>query len=129
MSAVASSDVGSVGSLMLGLGYSREFEREADARALELLVEAGIDTGGIVRFFTRLEDDDRDLPGALAYLSTHPTSAERRPLAERRGQAGGLALPADEWAALRRICDVLDRRQQRYPPKRASIDPSLSIPP
>jgi Zn-dependent protease with chaperone function len=110
------SDVGTVGSLMLGLGYSREFEREADARELELLAKAGIDAGGTISFFARLEREGGDLPGALAYLSTHPTSAERRAFAERHGQAGGPALPADEWAALRKICDVLDRRPQRYPP-------------
>jgi hypothetical protein len=71
------------------LGYSREFEYEADAYALEMLRAHGIDPAHFVAILSRMDglgecrsadcpprpDDGR--PRALSYLSTHPATAER----------------------------------------------------
>lgn len=101
------SDIGSLGSILLGLGYSRDFEREADARALQLLAEADIQGHGLIRFFARLEKDEKGLGrtlDALRYVSTHPTSAERRATLERNAVDGGPAMSAAEWQAMRGMC-------------------------
>lgn len=69
--------VAAVPTFLLNAGYSRAFEREADAFGFVLLDRAGIDRSHFVRFLTRLEEkhgDGRSLPG---WLSTHPGAEER----------------------------------------------------
>jgi Zn-dependent protease with chaperone function len=74
--------------------YSRDQESAADEEGVRMMLASGLDARGLARFFGRLEDG---VPGALAWLSTHPDhrariahverlvrtlpSAERRPLA------------------------------------------------
>jgi Zn-dependent protease with chaperone function len=88
-------DVSSVSSLMVGLpvmltelGYSRAFEREADAYGVRALARHGIDAGHFAAILARLEqagrcpEDQHDcVPEAEdhweGYLSTHPPTAER----------------------------------------------------
>ena len=71
------------GAELLTLGFSRDFEREADDEGWSYLVAAGIDPRGMIGFFEKLrqEKEQRDgLGGARAYLgflSTHPTTPER----------------------------------------------------
>lgn len=63
--------------LLLQFGYAREFEREADAFAAQLLAKAGIDPVHLARILERL-DQSRPSEGAdFSYLSTHPSTAER----------------------------------------------------
>jgi Zn-dependent protease with chaperone function len=57
------------------LGFSREAEREADREGLRRLVAAGIDPGGMVRFFEKLASESKGAPPEL--LSTHPATEER----------------------------------------------------
>lgn len=61
------------------LGYSRDFEREADRVGFQTLQAAGFDVHGMPSFFERMEkangiNDPRSLPG---YLRTHPLTSER----------------------------------------------------
>jgi predicted Zn-dependent protease len=60
------------------LGYSREFEREADRIGLQSLEAAGFDVRGMPGFFERLQRESRlyenNAPG---YLRTHPLTTER----------------------------------------------------
>ena len=57
-------------------GYSREFEREADARALEFMDRAGIEREHLARILELLEESAGG-EGGLSYLSTHPPTPER----------------------------------------------------
>lgn len=57
------------------LKYSRDAEREADARALQRLADAHISPAGLVRFFETLAKDERGAMPTL--LSTHPAVDER----------------------------------------------------
>lgn len=58
--------------------YSREQENEADAVGVELLLRAGMDPKGLVRFFELLaKEPGSELSGALNWLSTHPEHEER----------------------------------------------------
>lgn len=71
-------DYGSVGNWatqLTELKFSRDAEREADARGLERLAEARIDPAGMVRFFESLaRTETATLPGMF---STHPATTER----------------------------------------------------
>lgn len=97
-------ELGSVGWELLNLRYSRDFEREADARALSLLAAAGIDSRGEVEAFERAQLDEAIRGRIHPLLSTHPPTAERRRTAERHGAPGGPAMSAADWAALKAIC-------------------------
>ncbi len=60
------------------LGYSREFEREADRIGLQSLEAAGFDVRGMPGFFERLQRESRLYENnAPAYLRTHPLTSER----------------------------------------------------
>lgn len=73
--------------LLLSKSYSRDLERQADEVGLSYLLDAGIDPGGMARFFERvLEEENKmsetvsQIPGALEglrFLSTHPETQER----------------------------------------------------
>ncbi len=73
-----SSLAGGLPVLMVELQYSRRFEREADASAIETLREAGLDPLALARILERLAgahgEGDVPLP---AYLSSHPSTEER----------------------------------------------------
>jgi Zn-dependent protease with chaperone function len=73
---------------MLGeLAFSREAEREADARGHASLVREGIDPRGIAEFFSAQEQRE---VASLGWLSTHPGSEERAAaLAELTRQSEG----------------------------------------
>lgn len=66
--------------LLVQADYSRDFEREADAYALELLHGAGLDPRQMALFFDRIaarrsQEGTPELPIAIA---SHPSDAERR---------------------------------------------------
>ena len=66
------------GSIQAQLGYTRDFEREADRVGLDVLRRAGFDVNGMVSFFERLQKASRlHENGAPSYLQTHPLTAER----------------------------------------------------
>lgn len=61
------------------LGYSRDYEREADRIGFQTLSGAGFDTHAMESFFEKMQRytriiDDGTLPG---YLRTHPVTTER----------------------------------------------------
>jgi predicted Zn-dependent protease len=98
---------GDLGSTMAGqatlelarLRFSREDEREADARGFDALVAAGIDPAGMPAFFKIMSQKSADVP--LAFLSTHPLSDDRERELQQRLEALNrdrfLPLPAPRW--------------------------------
>src|SRR5262245_12399441 len=56
------------------LRFSREQETEADITGVRLLHRAAIDPGGMIRFFERMSEKDRE---RVELLSTHPMSQVR----------------------------------------------------
>jgi predicted Zn-dependent protease len=84
--------------------YSREFEADADQRAIELLKAAGIRSDGLASFFGRMDKSAPD-SGLLQYFSTHPPTSDRRALAEQAGTGGKPAMSEDAWQALRKVCE------------------------
>ena len=78
------------GAMQASLGYSRDFEREADRIGLQTLENAGFDVRAMPAFFEKMQratrvSDDGTLPG---YLRTHPVTTER--IADVQNKAAGL---------------------------------------
>jgi beta-barrel assembly-enhancing protease len=59
---------------LLTLKFGREQETEADVTGLQLLHRAKIDPSGMIRFFERLSENDKE---RVEILSTHPMSDKR----------------------------------------------------
>ena len=72
-----SSLVGALPVMLLQLGYSREFEREADQYALDYLRTAGIPANHFAHIMQRLDHRHEEGSGIGNYLSTHPATSER----------------------------------------------------
>lgn len=85
--------------------YSRSDELDADRTGVELLNAAGIDSRGLFSFFDRLKSSGDDIPGAVEFLSTHPSGETRKENLEDVAAEGKPALTEEEWAALKGICE------------------------
>jgi Zn-dependent protease with chaperone function len=97
---------GDVAYLATALSYTREMEREADARAIVLLQRAKIHTDGLASFFRTLKDDKEESSPLPDWLSTHPGLQERAETAAKAAQTndGSPALTDDEWRAVQTMC-------------------------
>ena len=75
----------SIPATLLTSGFSRGYEREADAYAFDLLRRRGLSPQAFAAMMRRLSADVPDVleRGAMGYLSTHPPSPERIAEAER----------------------------------------------
>ncbi len=68
----------SAGAAQAQLGFSRDFEREADRIGFQILEKAGFDVRGMSAFFERLQRATRSYENnAPVYLRTHPLNIER----------------------------------------------------
>ena len=102
--------------LLLQTKYSRDYEREADAFAIDLLQKTGIGPQHFAAILARLEAKEHGR-GGPAFLSTHPPTAEREALA--RAAAGESAQEEDgSDEAVERLAQAQPRR-----PQLAIIDP------
>jgi len=84
--------------------YSRNDELDADRVGVEMLNAAGHDSRGIVGFFTRLEAAGAGIPGALEFLSTHPTGEHRVAAIASIVREGTPVMDRESWSALRAVC-------------------------
>ena len=109
----AGGGLANVGLMLAQLGYSRDAERQADQRAIELLKGSAITPNGLASFFKRVmemeaeQDPSGTRSDAFAWLHTHPPVKER--LALVRNQFKYPATPAlDEqsWRDLKSICKL-----------------------
>jgi len=62
---------------VLGKGYSRSLELEADAEAVRLAAAAGFDSAASIRALQRLAQVSPDNKGLAEYFSTHPSLSDR----------------------------------------------------
>jgi len=94
--------VGSAG--IVDSAFSREAESAADAQAVALLTGAGLDVAPLGAFFARLGAKQLDGDVPIAFLRTHPPSAERAQLIAAAPHGGRQALTAAQWQDLKAIC-------------------------
>jgi Zn-dependent protease with chaperone function len=101
------SSLAGVGQLALALSYSRDMEREADQRGIELLQRAGIRADGMSAFFGIIKSDvEKGLFHRLPeFLSSHP-DLDARIAATRQPPTGAPAMSDADWRALRKVCDA-----------------------
>ncbi|MBI4572620.1 MAG: M48 family metallopeptidase [candidate division NC10 bacterium] len=95
------------------LRYSRQNEEEADREGMRMLLDAGIDPGGMITFFARLQKEGKGSPVLPAYLSTHPRFEDRigrlTQLATQSQTTPAKLLPHSDWRDIRRICPTTGR--------------------
>jgi beta-barrel assembly-enhancing protease len=102
--------LGNIGGALAQLSYSRDAEREADQRALDMLKAGGISAKPFAGFFRKMEKVEPTtttgrMMRANDLFASHPQSAER--IAKIEAVADYPSRPAlsdDEWKALRGIC-------------------------
>lgn len=86
--------------------FSRDDELEADRGGVALLNSAGLDSRGLARFFDTMAKAGSDVPGALEFLSSHPSGDHRQDQVANLQREGAPALDATQWQALRSVCAV-----------------------
>jgi predicted Zn-dependent protease len=84
--------------------YSRSDELDADRVGVEMLNRAGLDSHGLLAFFEHIKKAGAEIPGALEFLSTHPSGDSRSDAVADLVQDGEPALDDAQWQALRTIC-------------------------
>ncbi len=96
------------GGTLAGLRYTRSDEAAADRGGMRQLAAARIDPEGLITFMQAIQTEEGNLPGALVYLSNHPSTADR--LAALRRQAAEVSfppiplLPDYSWSDISKIC-------------------------
>lgn len=100
---VGFADVSSLAGRLVGLSYSRDMERAADANGVAYLRASGLRSDGLAAFFAMMEKRDGSVSPAVEFLSDHPRTRERE--WQNQGSAqGASALTAQQWAAVRGMC-------------------------
>jgi Zn-dependent protease with chaperone function len=89
--------------------YQRDAEAAADARALEILNQAGLPGAALADVFDRFARNAAPDAGLLSHLATHPDPAGRAAEARAADRIGAApftpALEDGAWIALQQICD------------------------
>ena len=92
------------------LRYSRLDEEEADRAGFRMLVDAGIDTAGMIAFFEKLTSERSRAITLPPYLSTHPNAEQRierlRSFDSRAQPATTRLLRGIAWREVRSICEA-----------------------
>src|SRR5688572_1449038 len=89
--------------------YSRGDELDADRVGVEMLNEAGLDSRGLIAFFEHMKAEGGEIPGALEFLSTHPTGDTRSEKLQDLVKPGKPALDAAQWQALKSVCKTTSK--------------------
>ena len=97
--------IATLAELTLRASYAQPAETEADRIAFDLLAAAGIDARPLADFFDRLPSLGEELEAALSIIATHPPTPERSAMIRAQAKRLGPAMSAEQWAALRRICE------------------------
>lgn len=128
-----------LGLLLAQLSYTREAEKQADLKGLELLKGAGISQRGLADFFRRVMKMEGEEPsksnGRLStksydVLRTHPATEDRIRLVERQQPYPATpALSDDDWRALREICGAAATTKPTVPSRPTPLPQPSAEPP
>jgi Zn-dependent protease with chaperone function len=97
------STIAGIGQIALALSYTRDIEREADVRAIEILKASGMRADGLSRFLDLIANSPDFKPMLPDFMRTHPDFSERI-AATRQPAIGKLAMSQQEWTAVRAMC-------------------------
>jgi predicted Zn-dependent protease len=98
---------GGLGAALIDTRFSREAEREADRFAADVAQRLDFQPVGLADLLDRVSEDD-SMSRALALLSTHPLTTERRLALAQVAVPDGTLSPAFtplEWQAIKAMCD------------------------
>ena len=99
---------------LINLGFSRDYEREADRVGFDFLTRAKINPKGMVEFFKKIQAEEArqlgaisDVTAGLSFLSTHPTTDERIKTLEGKlsGERNSYITLNDQFTALKHAVD------------------------
>lgn len=96
-------DVSSLAGRLVGLSYSRDMERLADANGVAYLQASGLRSDGLAAFFALTEKRSGSVSGAIEFLSDHPRTIDRE-VRSQGSPVGESALTTQQWAAVRAMC-------------------------
>lgn len=102
------------------MSYSRGLETDADRHGMERMVAAGVDPEGMVQLLELLEREAADMPEALAFLSSHPLTAER--IAMARARLSGPRAQTTPDAELERLFLALKGRNSKALPMESAAE-------
>lgn len=97
---------GGIGAALIDTRFSRDAERDADRFAADAARRLGFDPAALANLLERVAADD-EMSAALALLSTHPLTADRRAALEamaREPDAGRQVFSTAEWRAIKAMC-------------------------
>jgi Zn-dependent protease with chaperone function len=97
---------GGVGAALIDSRFSREAERQADRFAADVAKRMAFQPAGLANLLDRVAADDQ-MTAALALLSTHPLTSERREALEALTVSDSSLQPAftpAEWQAIKTMC-------------------------
>jgi predicted Zn-dependent protease len=100
-------DASSLAGQLVGLSYSREMERAADANGVAYLQASGLRSDGLAAFLASMEKPadkkSAGTSGVLEFFSDHPRTVDREKRS-RGSPIGESALTPRQWAAVRAMC-------------------------
>ncbi len=101
------SSAGDVASLLASMSYSREMEREADLRGLELLKASGLKRNGMAEFFKVIKEKVASDGTSIVpnWLASHPGLDERADYIAT-DNSGSTAMFDSEWQSVKDVCKV-----------------------
>jgi predicted Zn-dependent protease len=105
-----------LGATIIDARFSRDAERQADAFAAQVAERMDFDPAGLADLINRVGADD-EFARALALLSTHPLTEDRKAALEAlsRQRPTGLEPPfsAAEWNAIRAMCGTAGKTKRK----------------
>lgn len=98
-----------IGQSLMGTAFSREFEREADELAVQILQDLGVSPVVLANMLERLQGDDQQ----VGLLATHPMTADRFAFLTQAASQDDNTIQGSEaknlsiqsWNSLKLICD------------------------
>jgi Zn-dependent protease with chaperone function len=117
---------GGLGAALVDSRFSREAEAEADRFAAGVAARMGFQPSALANLLERVAADDA-FTRAMALLSTHPLTEERRRALERLTVENAefrSPFTAEEWQAIKTMCDI----SASTPPVTPIAGPTVQLP-
>jgi predicted Zn-dependent protease len=92
------------------LQFSREFEEEADSKGMDLLLKSQVNPEGMIQFFEKLKESEKNSTLPPVYLSTHPATESRinvlRSIKSQSHRQFNNPFKGYNWQEIKTICQT-----------------------